>query len=581
MNVRRARWLGAGLLLVLLLVVLVYVFGQYAVDRFVEPRVRRALPPALKVKDVDFQLLPLGIGLEGPRTTRDGPDSPAQLQADRISVNLTWSSMFGDTVTLDDLEFEGLTLDVYPTVPSRSQLEGESSPFSALFAGGAPGAGTGQFLVKQLSITGGRIRFFDGADSEQPSFVFEPVDLSAGPISPAHLRRGLPVRMEAGVASRRRALAVQGQLALTHHPTFTGTLHAESFPVDELASWLPSALRATGGTLDATAPFLISPDGLQVESVDLLVRDTTLGLGSLGAAAASPTTANASAAPDAETTPASAQTSFLVSLGESRLKVENVRFRVASEGDAQTLDVREGTLVVGSLFPARADVSVKGQFAFSRPTGLMEFTASLDRTAPEFRLRNVLSQTRVDRVQELNPYTREWFPMTLKGGSLTAGLKGDIATSHLDLAVELSFAKLKAGAGKNPDSTFMGIPISLLLKQLGQKDGSLELGFRVTGPPSSPTVDISRIRQRLVVKLGMDAAVLATLGLPVYAGDKVLEKTTGISVIGEVRNVLGGLTTSRDLDSPSPSPDRSTRGTAVPKRETPSSDRQSKSSRTR
>lgn len=567
----RTSWLGLGLLVVLLVGGGVYLFGHYAVNRFVEPRLRDSLPPTVKVRDVDFKLLPLGIQLRGSEAdlpTSDG--TPGHLRAERISINPNWSSMFGDTVTIDSLDFEGLTLDLYPGFAARTTPPGDGADdswWSGLLSGDAASDGSGRFLIKQLTVRGGRVRWFETPDGPEPSFVLEPVNLTVGPISPATLRRGMPVRADAGLASRPDLLALQGQFMVTDHPALTGTFHVRSLPVAHLAGWLPRALSLEEGTLDAAAPFMLGSRGVEVEGLDMVIRDGLLAFDVSGGAATRPKVpAEDTVRSRGDTEPEASDDPFPVSLGESRLRVENTRLQV-SEEEPGTLDIREGTLVVGSLLPARPDVPVKGQLVFSRPDGLLEFAGSLDGTAPEFRLSDIIAQARVDRVQELNPYTRDWLPMTLKGGTFTGGVQGSMTASELDLAVEVAFGRLRAGTGKTPDSTFLGVPVSLLLKQLSEQDGTLHLGFRVTGPPQAPRVDVSAIRHRLLFRLGVDAAVLASLGLPVYVGDLVIGKVVGVSVLGEARRLLGDLTASPELDPSAVSAERKPRATEIPKKD--------------
>lgn len=578
----RTYWLGLVLVTVVLGVAGVYVFGGYAVDRFVEPRLRRSLPPTVSVRDVDFQLFPLGIQLRGSETELPASDgAPPHLRAERISINPNWSSLFGDTVTIDSLDFEGLTLDLYPGSPPQTTLGGEvdDSGWSGLLSGRAALGVPAQFLIKLFTVDNGRIRLFDAPDRPEPSFVLEPVNLTAGPISPGSLRRGIQVRADAGVASRPNVLMLQGQVLVTDHPTLTGTFHARSLPVEQLARWLPGMLSLREGTLDATAPFVLGSGGLQVEGLDMVLHDGILAFGASEATEPPPSTSPGEVpVTRTDTEPAASGESFAVSLGESRLRVENSRLQVAEEGEPRTLDVREGTLAVGSLLPVGSDVPVRGQLTFSRPDGLLEFVGSVDGTAEEFRLSDIVAGARVDRVRELDPYTRGWLPMTLKGGTFTGGLKGSVTPSELDLAVEVAFGRLRAGTGKTPGSTFMGVPVSLLLKQLSEQDGTLHLGFRVTGSPQAPRVDISAIRHRLLFRLGVDAAVLASLGLPVYVGDMVVGKVVGVSVLGEARKILGGLRNSPELDAPAAGSDRRARGTEMPKKERASRTRESTSS---
>lgn len=562
---------GLIVLVVLLVAIGVYVLGEYAVNRLVEPRIRRSLPSAVQVRDVDFQLFPLGIQLHGSQADLPTPDGPpTHLRAERISINPRWSSVFGDTVTVDSLDFSGLTLDLYPTSTAGVTLQDELEDpgWSAFLEGGAGPEAPAGFLIRELTISDGRIRLYGSTDQTEPTSVIEPIDLTVGPLSASGMRRGIPVRVDAGMGSRGHSLVVQGQLVVTDHPVFTGTLDARSLPVRHLTPWLPRMLSFDGGTLDATAPVMLSPRGLNVDGIDAVLRDTTLSVGPFEPTGPGEPLPEGPDSSPADTAPAALEEPFPVSVGESRLRLETVRIRV-SEDDPGTLDIREGTLVLGSYLPVRPDVPLRGQLAFERPDGLFEFAGSLNGTVPGLHLHDLIAQARVDRVRELNPYTREWLPMTLKGGSLTGGMRGSITTAKLDLAVEVAIARLKAGRGKTAESSFMGVPVSLLLKQLSEQDGTLEVGFRIGGPLHAPRVDVSNIRRRLLFKLGVDAAVLASLGLPVYVGDMVVGKVLGVSVIDEARRLLGDLTVSPEPQPPRPALDLKTRGTGIPGKNRP------------
>ncbi len=554
----------AALLSLVILGGLVYLFGQWAVQQYAEPRIRQALPAPITVGNVDFQMLPLGIRLEDPRISmKASPGNAVELQAHHVSVNPTWTSVFGDTVTIDRLDFDRLTVDFYLDQPTAAPSEDAGSLLAGLSGGQDPNAPPAQFLIKEVRISDGRVRLFESRGDSKPAWSLSTIRLSAGPISPQRFKRGVPIHLTAGTRGSPRSLMFQGQGVTAPEPVLTGTLHAESAPIDMFARLLPATVQLDGGTWDATVPLLAGTDGVTLEGIDMVVRKSTLSFSSPSTpsadTSASPDSSDSSS--DTEGQPAEAPAFF--SLGPSRLQVEQSHIRLAEEGDAQTLDIQKGVLGVGALYPARKGIPLEGQFAFARPEGLLELTGQLDRTAAEFRVEDLLAQARVDQVKTLNPYTKHWAPITLKGGSLDGALRGSFAPSQMNLAVELAFKKLKAGPGGTPDSKLMGIPVSLLLKQLSEQDGSLDLGFQITGSTASPQVNISRIRQRLLIKLGVDAAVIGTLGLPVYAGNLAVEKITGYSVLGEARKVLGNLT------APNPSevlpPTRTeARGTPVP-----------------
>lgn len=76
--------------------------------------------------------------------------------------------------------------------------------------------------------------------------------------------------------------------------------------------------------------------------------------------------------------------------------------------------------------------------------------------------------------------------------------------------------------------------------------------FRVIRFPSASNVGIKIIRNRVPVTLGVDAAVVTSIGLLAYLGHRIPERLTGISMATGARNTFSNVFLAPRPDEESP-----------------------------
>jgi hypothetical protein len=189
---------------------------------------------------------------------------------------------------------------------------------------------------------------------------------------------------------------------------------------------------------------------------------------------------------------------------------------------------------------------IQGQFLIAKPAGLFEFRGSLELVKENWSIKDFLSDFKVEDVRELNSLTRGLIPVRFKSGTLLGGMKGELAPEKINLTVELDFDKLDMESTGGKDEKFMQVPTSVYLNYISKNNGDLDLQFRLSGSPASPKIDTTKVRNRILVNIGVEAAVLGTLGLPVFIGDKVVGSVTGFSIINEARDQISNIFLKED-----------------------------------
>lgn len=516
------------IVLVILLIAVLTVY--FATTIFLRPKledyVRSNLPEAIKTRDISFRLLPLTVNLE-ESTVRTEPER--SLSVESIQVNPNLRSLFGDTFVIDTLEFEGITLSFYRS-GTADTASIEASGIDSLFGSEGPGA---NFRINRLILSRGTIQLLESPGSTSPVLDFSPIHASVGPITPATLKNGISIDAVSGFQGVEERIFLQGTLKTTPGLSLEGELRLDKFRPDNLPDSLLPGVRFAGGNLRGTIRFDYRGESLSLPSINVDLNKSSLEFPASA-------TVEEVLATDEPPTNSGATPSWL-SIGEIQLGLSDITVDpggVISQREPTPLIINEGLIKTGSYTGVKTPVPVLGQFLLARPTGLFEFKTDLNLNRDPYRFENVLSDVRIDDVNQLNPYLGTILPVRLKSGSMTGAMKGEFSSEKLDLAVELDFNNLKMGSATSDNSTFLGVPVKVYLNSLSKNNGNLELSFRLNGSPASPNLEISSIRNRILVNLGVEAAVLSSLGLPVYLGEKVVERVTGVSLINEAKSAF-------------------------------------------
>lgn len=553
-NLRRVFYL----VLAVVGILVVYWGATGLLEPSMESYVRRSLPEGLETRDVSFQLMPFKINLENS-SMESGPGRTTRIE--EISVNPQLGSLFGDTFVIDTLEFDGITLTFYRENSPETAPIGGNQALADLQESGPQTAAN--FRINRIRMTNARVLLMDNPENREPLLNLSPVRSEFGPITPNSLEKGLDVDVTSGLWGEGEHLHLRTTIRYDGNLDAEGTLRVRETPLDLFHPELIPGLRLTEGSLDGDASFTAGTDSFRVSSLNLHVRNSRVTYRQ------PPPTPPAVAPVDTGTKTASdtatAEDPFRTIVEDVQVEIVETRLYLPALS-GRGFHVEEGLLKAGPYQPEPASMPAVGQLLFREPAGLFEFKSDLDLSGDVWELASVLSNFRVDNVNELDPYLGNLLPVRFQSGRLIGGIRGSMSSEALDLAVELDFDQLKIRRGRNESSSFLGVPVNVYLNYLSKNDGELNLSFQVTGSPSSPSIEISKLRTRLITNLGIDAAVIGAFGLPVFVGDKVMERFTGFSVISEARNTLSGFFESPEEAEDGPVLKKERLDTPVPSR---------------
>ncbi|MFB6345672.1 MAG: hypothetical protein ABEK50_07875 [bacterium] len=517
------------LAVILLLIPVAYLSTTLYLEPTLKNYVRTNLPEGVKTRNITFELLPLSLNLEDA-TIDTGPEK--SLSVKNIEVNPNMRSLLSDTFVIDNIELEGISLSFYQSDESDTSAL-EESGMESLFASGGPSA---NFRINQLILSSAKIQLFESPESQSPLLNFSPINLRVGPITPASLRNGLVIDGVSGFQSVRERIFFQGKLKVSPEFSLTGELRLDKLDPEFIPSEFLPGTRLNGGRFRGSFKFAYEEGRLNLSSANVSLKNSTIDFPSSSGLAETPTPT------DQETSPADNQS--WISIDEIQLDFSDIRVDLTSlipQTTPTPLIINEGLIKAGPYTTTGTPTPIVGQLILQEPVGLFEFRTDLNTNKDPYQFENFLSDIRIDNVNRINPYLGTFLPVKLRSGVMTGAMKGSFTSSNMDLAVELDFNRLKLGSANTRNATFMGVPVKIYLNYLQKNDGNLELSFRMNGPPSSPNLEIRSIRNRILVNLGVDAAVLSTVGLPVYLSDKIIGKVTGVSIINEAKNTFSNV----------------------------------------
>lgn len=522
--------------ILLLFITTFYVGYTYFLVPTFEGYVREKLPDDLKTRDISFQLMPMSIELTKPHL--EGAKK-RPLEAESIRVNPNLGSILGDTFVIDSLEFEGISLTLYRNQPQKSEAE-IPSQLTTLFEGEGE---LPNFRINRIKITHSTIQLLENENSKVPELDLSPIELSLGPVTPSNLKSGLNLSAVSGLSGIGEYFFLQATLKMGEPILFEGDLRLQDINPGLIKPALTPGLRVSGGRLNGSLSFRYDGNRLRIPSIKMKLAESQVKI-----------TSGSSPLPETKLEPAIQETlhgtpheepeiPFQLAIDDIQLELSDSRLYLSEllvDPSIPPIEISDALVKGGPYGPDNPILPLLGQFITSTPAGVVEFKSELDLTTNTFQLDHILSDINVDDVSDLNPYTQNYLPVRLSEGSLTGAMNGKASSKSLNLAFELDFNGLKMRSGKKENGRFLEVPVNVYLNYLSKKGGQLDIAFKITGTPQSPNVEVSKIRNRILMNLGVDAAVLSSIGLPVFIGSKVVEHVTGFSLINEAKSTFSG-----------------------------------------
>lgn len=523
---------------VTIFLVLLYQAGLTYLDRRLEEGASVAAGRSVTIDDLAIGVSPPRLKLFGTVVRESGTNGSTVARIPELTVQPNLPSLLSDTVVLEKIYIRDSDVRLaYPapataaagTVPRRS----EPPPSDFRFP----------LRVRTIQVRNASVGVFRSDTDSSPVLDLAPVDVRAGPVTTKSLRDGVPVSGNVGFGAKGGRLHFDVKSVLLGQVRVSGMLGARDVPLAILNEITGPGFRFDQGHVSGEVPFNVSSDTIGLKRTTLRVESARAKLGY--APEITPGTAPLSVRKSVQDTPVttSADTSRAVSLnlGEIRFEVLDSSIDLLSLPSIPPVLVDRATVLAGPDTNSGRILPVRGQLILNQPDAVFEMRGSVPTTGRPVGVKDLIAYFRVNNVADLDPYVESVTPIKLKGGRLTGGLKGLATSRKLDLEVELDFDNLESGSITDSKSSVLGIPVSLFVKYLNQNDGNLNVHFSVSGTPARPVVDTTGIRTRILVNLGVDAAVIGTLGVPVYLGNELIQRTSGINLLGTARDTVQSL----------------------------------------
>lgn len=518
---KRRIWIS--LLLIFIIFSFVFMYGgEYYIEQQIHQHLNQEYGSVLEVENVDVGWFSRDIQVKNP-TLLD--ENRPVAEAKRLRVRPQLRSLFSKNWVIKEVLVEDVTFTI------RSLEEGFSfeHTLQELQQGDHDeNEQSTSIMINRLVLLNAHLEYFQ-RNSTAPDFRISPVQLVLSPIHFSDSPPPIDLRAAMRPDSDRPPVVLTGTIPRTiDGPLFQGNLQLDQFRLRRFSSFLPSPYQLKDGNLSGDFPVTINQEKIQIKQSTWKLNNSHILYD----------TDFESDQPEKE---AQADSHFTDWLTWEKIHVElqNTKFSYGSHADSSTISSTAGFVEIPPFQKVESRIDIKGGFELLSPRGKLIYDLRIP--VQPGNSYDIFAEGNFPQVKDLNPYLFTTTNFQMNRGSLQAATRGGISPDNLDLKVGLKFDRLQLKENPKVKKGLFQIPTATLTRYLSKQDGSLEVNFQVGGTPAEPTIDISDLRRRVVTNLGIDAAIIGTLGLPFYLGDRALEKTTGISVFGEVSDRLGSV----------------------------------------
>lgn len=538
-----SRWTKTFLLALTGLVVLligVYAGGVYYLHTTLETRLSQSTPGEVKIDDLDIKFLPFRVELNN--TTLARPETPERPLAvfPKTTVKPRLSTLVSDTPVL-----KRITL----TDPSVSLVQAEKQGTPLTFARDVDGSTSGGAFVfpidvEKLRVEQGVFEYYGSQSAADPFLNFDTITFVTGPITDHTLREGIGFKGRFAPGKTQDTLKFGLTLSVLEELVVSGRLRANQVEISSVNRFLGDGFRLPQGLLSGVLPFEVTPERLRTRKTTLRVENARAQVGYTPEVQPEtrPIRPEEVAKPDTKVrTRTDTDPSFDFDIGEVRLEVLDSSIKFLNRPDSPLVELTRATVLAGPIPGADTTFPVKGQMLLRDPPGLAQLKVRASPLIEFDGFPEFLAYATIDDVGALDRFFEDVIPIKLKGGELDVGARGALLEQNVDLTVDLDFRNLQSGSITDSKSSILGIPINLFVRYLKENNGNMNVPFHVSGTMKKPVFDTTGIRTRMLVNLGVDAAVMGTLGVPVYLGGELLERASGIDLVGTVKNTVGNV----------------------------------------
>jgi len=554
MNIFGNTWFNVTVLIVLLAAVIVLLSGEYIIENRIRSYMNRTLTDRVKVDKVDLNFFPISVDLLDSRLNLEGTES---ITAGRIGITPVLGSFFNDTVHIESVVLENVTIDLRDTDRGLQLRHSFDDLYSTTGTGSSES--TASIVIEQLILVDGHVRIFGDERSRSPRFELTPIHMVVSPLDFRNLNQ--PINLKAAMKPDvdRPPVKLEGMIfPRDSEASFQGTITLDQFQMARTGPYLPKGYEISSGSLTGELPVTVMSGTLRLDSPELQMDQLTAridGNTSSDSATKTEQSSQENGTFDVETN------------GPIVVQSNNTTFQYSSGEKPIVFRSHRGKTIFETLKNPTKILDSRGEFSLGEPKGTLQFDVRKQLNESQNNKSELALKAKFPAASELNPVILRDAPFLIKKGSVKSAASGTFGPRNLNIQVALRFQNLAIEDKPEVQGKFLQIPTSVLINYLSKQDGTFQMTFSVTGSPSNPKFDFSEIRGRLTKKLGLDAAVLAALGLPAFIGEKVIEQATGVSVFDEVTERLGSVFESDrpKIDSPFKNNDTDSRNQSSPK----------------
>ncbi|MFB6347072.1 MAG: DUF748 domain-containing protein [bacterium] len=545
-----SRKLFVSVLITIVLLTLLTLISVGTVRMYLENQVQhygtQYFGDSFGLRSVKLNIFAHKITLRGVKFKSTAQGYTASVSISELAISPDLTSFLSDTIVINTVAISDP--DVQLTSPDTGTSK-KKSPSTKLAPAELPATSGGvsnsfqSFRLDTFRLDHGTVDWMIASVRGDTELRLNEIEVKTGIVTPRTLKEGIDIDARATVAGGTGQVTTSLDVSVLPELQGSGLLKISGLGLASFNQFMGNRVELRSGTLTTLIPFSVSRDHLHLRKTDIRVQGLRAEV--LRPPEVTPDTRPLDQNPPGMDTevavPEDTGTNFQFGADRFRLELLDSTLEFPTGDTVSILKLSRATFLSGSLSGWNDPLSLKSQLVFQNPAGLIEFKGTLLLPVGLTGITNLIARMRIEQVSQLNQYLSSVLPVVLKRGQMELGARGHITSNKLDLAVEVNFRDLKTGSGTGSGSKVIGIPLNQFLRYLQKNNGNLDLNFTVKGTPVRPIVDTSWIRTRILVNLGVDAAVIGSIGAPVYVGDKILEKLSGLSLLGSAKNALGSV----------------------------------------
>ncbi|MFB6356903.1 MAG: hypothetical protein ABEJ65_10360 [bacterium] len=492
----------------------------------------------LKVDDVDINSYSGSVDIQDVSLKHN---SNQPVEVNNIHVNPRLQSLFSKQIIIDEIRFDFISLDYYLNAPnpifyslfSEHQNTDQPTDNSSL-----------KFTVHELILSNAQLRIFESRGDHKPIYAFQPIQLKAGPITTPPKNLHSDVSLTSGINGSDPVLSVNARInGEINSPRIKGTFNIDNGSYPEFINEYIRPIQFRNTVLSLNTTFEYSNNMISLGNLTGRIMNGSINI--------TKTDKTDTEHPNQKGTVPAASLINFGSIQSTQLLVNDFTFNLFDQTSRNPV-IDSLTIQTGTTNFESSPLNTKINGIFKKPQAEVALQTSTSLSDENPLTSSVNMHIKTERLAGFNQLLLQSGPFHFKKGNGEAAIQGSVSPQHLDLQIELDLEKTKLETVSNEKKSFLSIPVPVYIRYLSRKDGSVNLGFHLGGTWSDPKLDTSKIRNRILVNLGVDATINTTLGLPITISDKVLEKTTGITIIGDVRSKLKQLITESPKDPTNP-----------------------------